>query len=581
MKKTLNVNLNGRVFTIDEDAYRLLESYLSNLRIYFRKEDGCAEIINDFEARIEELFSEKTQQGYQVITLEHVEEVIARVGKPTDFERSEENEKEKQTQSTTTEKAKKKFFRNTDNKVLGGVCSGIATYFDWNVAVLRIALIFLPFIFSSFKIFSSFYFFGHVAGSIWGWIIPAYIIAWIIIPAARTVEQKLQMNGEPTTVENIGKMVANQTTPKVDQESKGCISGFADMIVAVIKVFFIGLGCLIAIPYLFVLFVVIIVLIAVFFGVGGGIIGALPFFLTANHPLLAIITGIIVLCIPVFAMIYLIVAYFAKWKPMNQPVKWALLITWVLALIVFLFSGFKFKTDNDIWDNKWNWSRVAGSKEIRGNGIFTQNTIDFDEAVTYLETGDFLYGNLQIEQIADDKPSIELSGDENLVEQVRYELKNGRLNLSAYSRLYSKNNLKIILRTNNLKSIQMNDVARVRIDHAYIGEELEVVLKGVGSFNADSLYVNSLTVRSEGVGSTNISGKAEKAYLESAGVGTINALDLVSDTIYAKLEGVGTINCNPVRYFEGRSFGIGSILYKEEPENKNVGSFGIGIIRKK
>lgn len=580
MKKTLNINLNGRVFTIDEDAYLLLDSYLSNLRIYFRKEEGCAEIINDFEARIEELFSEKTQQGYQVITLEYVEEVIARVGKPTDFERGEENEKEKQTQSATTEKTKKKFYRDTDNKILGGVCSGIAAYFDWNVAVLRIALIFLPFILSSFPIFAGAYFFAHVSGSVWGWIILAYIVSWIVVPAARTAEQKLQMRGEPTTVENIGKMVAARTESQVDREPKGCVSGFADVIVAIIKVFFIGLGCLIALPLLFAFIVVIIVLIAVFFGVGGGMIGALPFFLSANHPVLAVITGVIVLGIPVFALIYLIVAYLAKWKPMNQSVKWTLLIAWVLALIVFLLSGFEFRLNSDIWENKWNWSR-SGMQEIRGNGILTQNTIDFDEAVTNLETGSFLCGNLLIEQTVDGMPSIELSGDENLVEQVRYELNNGRLVLSANSRLRCENNLKITLRTSDLKSIQMNDVTKVRIDRAFISDELDVIMKGVGSFNADSLYVNSLTVRSEGVGSTNISGKAGKARLESAGVGTINAMDLISDTVYAKLEGVGTINCNPVEYLEGRSFGIGSVLYKEEPANKSISTSGIGRIRKK
>ena len=59
MKKTVTVNLNGRVFTMDEDAYQLLEKYLNNIRIYFRKEEGSSEIIADFEARIEELFSER------------------------------------------------------------------------------------------------------------------------------------------------------------------------------------------------------------------------------------------------------------------------------------------------------------------------------------------------------------------------------------------------------------------------------------------------------------------------------------------------------------------------------------------
>ncbi|MDL2310319.1 PspC family transcriptional regulator, partial [Parabacteroides sp. OttesenSCG-928-B22] len=72
MKKTLTVNLGGTVFHIDEDAYQLLEKYLSNLRIHFQKEEGSDEIMNDFEQRISELLSDRIRLGYEVITLEHV-----------------------------------------------------------------------------------------------------------------------------------------------------------------------------------------------------------------------------------------------------------------------------------------------------------------------------------------------------------------------------------------------------------------------------------------------------------------------------------------------------------------------------
>lgn len=179
-------------------------------------------------------------------------------------------------------------------------------------------------------------------------------------------------------------------------------------------------------------------------------------------------------------------------------------------------------------------------------------------------------------------PSIEISGDENLVEQVRHDLNNGRLILSSYSRLRcDNNNLKIILRTSDLKSIQMNSVARVRIDRAFTGSELDVRIRGVGNFNADSLYVSSLNVRSEGVGSANIAGRSDKARLETAGVGKIDAMALLSDTVYARVDGVGSVNCNPVEYFEGRAHGVGSIIYKEEPKNKNISMSGVGKIRKR
>ncbi|MCC8145158.1 MAG: PspC domain-containing protein [Bacteroidales bacterium] len=189
MKKTLTINLNGRVFNIDEDAYQLLDNYLRNLRIYFRKEEGCEEIVADFEARIEELFSNRVRLGYNVIDIEEVEKVIAQMGQPNDFGEEEPVKEEEPKEEIPHESVKKKLFRNPNDKMIGGIFSGIAAYFDWNVLAVRLIAVILVF-----------------ATSLW--IIPIYLIAWLIIPEARTAEQKLQMQGVPITVENIGKTVA-------------------------------------------------------------------------------------------------------------------------------------------------------------------------------------------------------------------------------------------------------------------------------------------------------------------------------------------------------------------------------------
>jgi len=94
MKKTLTVNLGGTVFHIDEDAYRLLDNYLMNLKHHFRKQEGAEEIVNDIENRISELFSEKISKGQQVITLIDAEEVIHRMGKPEDLSDEEPSKQE-------------------------------------------------------------------------------------------------------------------------------------------------------------------------------------------------------------------------------------------------------------------------------------------------------------------------------------------------------------------------------------------------------------------------------------------------------------------------------------------------------
>jgi len=560
MKKTITVNLNGRVFTMDEDAYRLLDKYLNNLRIYFRKEEGYSEIIADFEARIEELFSEKTRLGYEVITIEQVEEVIARVGKPDDFADREEDQEEKQAYFTEVKEVKKKFFRNPDDKMFGGICSGTAAYFGWDVLAVRIIFIILLFA-TSF------------------WIVPVYLIVWIIAPAAQTAEQKLQMRGKPITVENIGKTVAAEAEPATVKEPKGCLAGFIDLCVGLMKVFLIGLGCLVGFPLIFALYIVVVVLVALLFGLGGGIVGLVPPFIMLGHPVLATITLLFIVGIPVIALIYALIAYFAKLKPLSGAVSWVFLIIWILALAIFLSSGFRIgKSD---WFKNLNWSYVSNHNAIRGNGIFSEKTCELDEPVWYVEVGENLCAVLHIEQIEDETPSVVISGDENLVEQVRIGLINGRLSLSTHNSLRCDNNLKILLRTNDLKKIYSGFIANIKMNRAFTGEELEIKISGPGRFSADSLYINSLTVNSDGVASVNLAGKSNKARLELSGTGKIDAIELLSDTVYAQINGVGTIQCNPTDYLEGRLNGVGSITYKEEPRNKNVASAGVGKIKKR
>ena len=199
MKKTLTVNLGGTVFNIDEDAYRLLDNYLMNLKSHFRKEAGADEIVDDIERRISELLAEKLAGNRQVITLGDVEEVIARMGKPEEMDDADGEEKHTAgsgggygagswTRNEETVKVRRRLFRNPDDKMLGGVCSGLAAYLGWDTTLVRL-LLFVILIFG------------------YGTLIPIYIVCWLIIPEARTAAEKLSMHGEAVTVENIGKTV--------------------------------------------------------------------------------------------------------------------------------------------------------------------------------------------------------------------------------------------------------------------------------------------------------------------------------------------------------------------------------------
>jgi phage shock protein PspC (stress-responsive transcriptional regulator) len=562
---------------MDEDGYQLLENYLKNLRIYFRREEGASEIIADFEARIEELFSERLRRGYEVISIEQVEEVIARVGKPADFSDNNEEDTGKESQTdyrteyrTEEKETKKSLFRDPDDKMFGGICSGIAAYFGWNVTWVRI--IFIVLLFGSQAL-----------------LLLIYIIGWIVIPVARTAEEKLQMRGKPITVENIGKTVAAEVEKVKTPENRGCLHGIIDLTVGVMKVFMIGLCLLIGLPLIFALFIVFIVLFAVLFGVGGGLLGILPFaalgdspFLMVNHPVLAAFTFIILLGIPLVALIYTSIAYLAKWKPVNKWVKRGCLGVWIAALILFLCSGFKFNRDSFfINSQERGWFFHSDWRTVEGNGIHAEQAYFFSEPIQSIRTEN-LSVQLQIEK-ADSisEESISLIGDENLIDKIEHRIENNRLYLSTgHHHFRSGNNTIIRVRAAELKEIRTESTGNLYIPGAFKADNLKIRLNDAGKFQADSLDVQSLTVDSEGVGSVKLAGTARRADIKLSGVGSIDALELASDTVYAQVGGIGSIKCNPKDYLNGRVNGIGSLNYKEEPKAKDTWSSGIGSIGK-
>ena len=195
MKKTVTINIASVAFYIDEDAYEELKRYQQKLESWFGNRDGGAEIIKDIESRIAELFAQRVNPGVSVISIDHVKEVIDIMGQPEDFE-GEINEEMPtgetgQASAGATYRPRKQFYRDIDNKVLGGVCSGIAALININPLAVRLLFIILPFLSM-------------------GVIILIYLILWIAVPPAITSVQKLEMRGEDITISSIEKTVKDE-----------------------------------------------------------------------------------------------------------------------------------------------------------------------------------------------------------------------------------------------------------------------------------------------------------------------------------------------------------------------------------
>lgn len=187
MNKTITINLGGIVFHIEEVAYEKLRKYLDSLRQHFSYSESKHEIIADIESRIAEMFQQKTKNIREAVILLDVDEAISAMGNPEEFGSEREgNEKEK----AFTSNGFKRFFRNQDDRVLGGVCSGIAAYLGIDSLWFRLAFAL------------SFFFWGS------GFLL--YIILWIIIPKAKTTAEKLEMRGERVDVSNIEKTIKEE-----------------------------------------------------------------------------------------------------------------------------------------------------------------------------------------------------------------------------------------------------------------------------------------------------------------------------------------------------------------------------------
>ena len=186
MNKIMNINIGGIIFNVDKETYDRLNSYLKEINNHFKEIEGGEEIINDIESRIVELFQQRLNSKKEVITIQDVEEVITIMGKPSDFEGEPQDD---YNDPDVRQYSKKRMFRDIDNRMLGGVCSGLGAYFRIDTVWFRI---------------------GFVVATLSGLSILAYLILWVIIPPARTVSEKLEMNGDPVTVSNIEKSIREE-----------------------------------------------------------------------------------------------------------------------------------------------------------------------------------------------------------------------------------------------------------------------------------------------------------------------------------------------------------------------------------
>lgn len=366
MKKIVNVNIGGVPFTLDEDAYTLLEQYLNTLHALYHDDD--ADIVADIEARIAELLLQDVPEG-RIVTLADVRREIAVIGDPAEFDDEEIIAKETVTVSDNAEQievetstvnesavppafgqqppqVEHKLYRDPRNKMVAGVCSGIAAYNHMSVNTVRIITVAAFFLTMIFPI--------GAAMSIW--VVPViYACFWIAVPEAHTPLQFMQLYGESGSMADVAKAVDTQyqatsaATPYPESPA-GFWTTVGKIIIAIVKGFFAFIAIVIGVPVVIALICITIVLIIAMIAqicswIGNvDYISAFPFFadITGRVPgnFAMVLCGLIfllgALLIPAWTLLRGVFNWDQKY-PISRRGRTVWLVVWILCIILTIF----------------------------------------------------------------------------------------------------------------------------------------------------------------------------------------------------------------------------------------------------
>jgi phage shock protein PspC (stress-responsive transcriptional regulator) len=389
------MNLSGIIFHIEEDAYEKLNKYLSTIRGYFSTTEGRDEIMGDIESRIAEMLQEKVSQAKQAVLLADVESIIAVMGKPEDFA----SEKETNTDSTQKEKEEsaysgrrhgKRLFRDPDDRLVGGVCSGIANYFDIDPIWIRAAFAIALFVF--------------------GTGVLLYVILWMIIPLAVTAAEKLQMRGEKVDINNIGKVVHEEIThlktrvnkfgeevssPETRERFRNTTRSAGQAIGSTITAIFKAVGKVFSVIFLIISIILLTGLLAGIFGKGNFMIfdadssvqfslyeiaaSILPSGVSSE---MVVATLLLFLGIPLLFIIYNCVRVLFNIRQRNRIINLTAAVLWLIGIALVVYIGVCI--GNDFSTEAYTKRRIEITQPANKKLYLDMNVADEDKADHYI-----------------------------------------------------------------------------------------------------------------------------------------------------------------------------------------------------
>ncbi|PWS27432.1 PspC family transcriptional regulator [Pedobacter yonginense] len=346
MEKTIIINIGNTIIHIEESAYELLKAYLFEVKQHFANHADDLEIVTDIENRIAELLSEQLEeQKKQVVDASNVNSVIGLMGRVQDFDSAEEPEEAEPIANSTYQQAYagKKLYRDMDDRVIAGVCAGIAHYVNTEAKWIRLALLLISFI--------------GGAG------ILVYAILWVIMPKAKSRIEKMEMKGEPANLQGFQKnldeelQAVKERLSEVNKHAQPLFARFGIFIGEFFEwlgrfiggtgkvIFKVIAGVIIVFGVLFLLS--LIVGFAAFQGFWDeSIYEYFPFSIVNDSARGVILLGaFIVLFIPILALVLFSIRVAFNKQAINKTLSFALLIIWLVGVATTGYQAAKISTE--------------------------------------------------------------------------------------------------------------------------------------------------------------------------------------------------------------------------------------------
>jgi phage shock protein PspC (stress-responsive transcriptional regulator) len=482
MNQTVTVNISGLVFYIEVGAYEQLNNYLETIKHYFRNEAGKDEIIADIETRIAELFKEELNEGKEVVTQAHVDKVIAIMGEPEAYI-DEDADTEEPKQESKRKYSGKKLYRDEDDNVLGGVCSGIAHYFGVDRIWFRIAFLIA--------------FFGYGTGLL------LYLILWIIIPAAKTTAEKLEMKGEPINVDSIGNAIKSEfnsfkkkvNNKKVEGAGQRILQFFyqiADFLVKLITFLLRFIVKAIAVILMLASSLAVIALLFIFIGGSSNIrihntqlneswlsSYADVIFSSPTFYVLGVIGIALVVLIPLVGIFYGSIKTLFNFSSNNKAIGLSAVSLWAIGVVLIFISG---ATTVSEFATKQSFAKTEPLTELTSDTLVLEewrksSGVLFDDNDFYVLNDSLYVNDLTVDVVSSKSDEIELyfnysargSSRKEATEraqniQLKYKVEDNKLQIqefisSALANKYRKQSLKLSIALPEGKSIYLDPSA--------------------------------------------------------------------------------------------------------------------------